>query len=154
MQQENDADDRNDDALLDERRLQRFDSAVNELGTVVDGNNFGAGRQARLDFGKPGLDVVDDGERVLPVALHGDTGNHFALAVEFGNAAPLIGRQLDAGDVANIDWSAALAFQDDLLDILDVADVAATPHHELGLGQLHDPPADVHVGSADSLSEF
>ena len=51
MQQENDADDRNDDALLDERRLQRFDSAVNELGTVVDGNNFGAGRQARLDFG-------------------------------------------------------------------------------------------------------
>ena len=47
MQQEHDADERDDDALLDQRALQRLDRPVDQLGAVVDRHDLDALRQAR-----------------------------------------------------------------------------------------------------------
>ncbi len=100
VQQEDDAHERDDEAFLDERRLQRGDGALDQLGAVVDRYDLRALGQARRDLGELRLDVVDDGERVLAEALHGDAGDDLALAVQLGDAAALVGHQLDARDVA------------------------------------------------------
>ena len=57
-------------------------------------------RQAAGDLGDLLLDVGDHVQRVLAVARHDDARHHLALAVELGQAAPLVRAQLDAGDVA------------------------------------------------------
>src|SRR5258708_1930873 len=42
VQQDHDADERNDDAFLGERSLQRLDRIVNEIGTVIDRDDLDA----------------------------------------------------------------------------------------------------------------
>ena len=107
MQQEHDAHQGDDQTFLEQRRLEGGDRAIDEVGTVVDGNDGGARRQASLDVRELCLDVVNHGERVLSEALHGNTGDDFAFSVQFGDTAPLIGSQLDMADVLD----AAPAFQ-------------------------------------------
>ena len=91
------------------------------------------------------LDVGDDVESVLPIALQGDAADHLALAVQLGQPAPLVRGQLDAGDVAQQDRGQALGLQDDLLEVGDAPQVAAAAHHVLGLGHLDDAAADVQL---------
>ena len=55
MQQEHDADERDDEALLDERALERVDRAVDEVGAVVDRPRCHALGQARRDLGERSL---------------------------------------------------------------------------------------------------
>jgi hypothetical protein len=109
-------------------------------------------RQARRDLGDLLLDVVDHLQRVLAVARHGDAGDHLALAVEFGDAAPLVRHQFDARDVADQHRRAALGLDHQLLDVGRAAQVAAAAHHVLGLGHLDHAAADVAVGIADRLA--
>ncbi len=135
-------------------RFERVDGAIDELGAVVDGQDLGAVGQARLDLRERRLDVVDDGERVLPVALDGDAGDDLALAVELGDAAPLVGRKLDARHVAQEHRRAAFGLEHDLLEVGDASQVAAAAHHELGLGELDHAAADVHVGGADRVADL
>ncbi len=117
VQQEDDADQRDDEAFLDKRGFERGDGALDEVGAVVDGNDLGAVRQAVLDLGKARLDVLDDRQRILPIALDGDAGDHLALAIQLGDAAPLVGRKLDAGHVAQQHGRAAFGLEHDLFDI-------------------------------------
>ena len=49
---------------------------------------------------------------------------------------------------------AAFGLQHDLLDVVDAAQIAASTHHEFGLGKFDDAPADVHVGVADAVAHF
>ena len=91
-----------DQRLLDQRALQRFDGALDQFRAVVDGADAHAlGQAAGVISASFVLDVGDHLQRVLAVARHGDARHHLAFAVEFGDAAPLVGHQLDAGDVAN-----------------------------------------------------
>ena len=70
------------------------------LRAVVDRHDLDAfGRLAAISA-KRCLDVVDHVERVDAEALQHDAARDLALAVEFGDAAPLVGPELDAGDVA------------------------------------------------------
>ena len=108
---------RDDDAFLDQRALERVDGAVDQVGAVIDRVEGDALRQARRDFGEPLLDVLDDGERILAEALQHDAGDDFALAVQLGDAAALVRRQLDARHVAQQHRHAAVVLDHDLLEI-------------------------------------
>jgi hypothetical protein len=154
VHQEHQADQGDDDAFLDQRGLQRGDGALDQLGAVVDRGDTDAGRQARRDLGQLLLDVADHLQRVLAVAGRGDAGDNLALAVEFGDAAPLVRPEFDARDVANQHRRAALGLHHQVFDVGLAAQVAAAAHHVLGLGHLHRTAADVAVGIADCLHHF
>ena len=136
------------------RRLQRRDRALDQLRAVVDGHDLRTLRQRGRDLGELRFHAVDDGERIGPVALHGDAADGLALAVELGDAAALVGCKLDAGDVAQEHRRPAFRLKHDLLDVGYPAEVAASAHHELGLGKLDHAAADVHVGGADRLAHL
>ena len=91
MEQEYDADEGDDGALLDQRAPERLDRAVDQVRAVVDRIDGDALRQARRDLGEASLDVADHGERILAEALQGNAGDDLALTVHLGNAAPLVG---------------------------------------------------------------
>ena len=150
MQQKDDADQRDDDALFGQRVLERLDRAVNQIGAVIDRLDCHALRQGRRDLGQLLLDAVDDMQRVLAVALQGDAADHLALAVEFGDAAALVGAELHARHVAQQHRGAALHLERDLLEILGVAQIAAAAHDIFGFRHLDHAAADIAVAGADA----
>ena len=141
-------------ALLEQRAAQGLDGAVDQLGAVVDRHHLHALGQRRRDLRQPRLDVGDDVERVGAEALQGDAAGHLAFAVELGDAAPLVGPKLDAGDVLEQHRRAAVGLDDDAFEVGDALDVAAAAHHELVLGELDRAAADVHVVLADDLAHL
>ena len=153
MQQENDADQRDDQAFLGQRALERVDGTVDQFGAVIDGLDADPRGQPGADLGNLGLEVVDDLQRILPVARHGDAGHHLALAVQLGQPAPLVGHQLDAADVGDAHRRAVLRLEDEVFDVLPAAQVAAAAHHVFGFGHLQRAAADVAVGIADHLGD-
>ena len=154
MQQEHDADQRHDDAFLDERALERLDRGLDQLGTVVDGNDLGAFRQAGRDLRQPRLDVVDDGQRIRAVTLEGDGARHLAVAVQFGDAAALVGAEFDPGDVLHPQRCPGIGLQHDVFDVFDAPEVAAAAHDEFEFGHLDRAAADVDVARTDRIAEF
>ena len=152
MQQEDDADERDNQALLDQRALQRVDGAVDESRTVVDRLDADAFGQARRDLGDTPFDVVDDRERVLAGALKGDAADNLALPVHFGDAAALVGGELDARHVLEQHRNAALVLDDDLLEVGQVLDIAAAAHGELCLRHFEGAAANIHVACLDDLA--
>src|SRR5205814_7706252 len=115
---------------------------------------FNALGQAPGQFGDSFLDVVDDIERVGTEALQHDAARHFAIAVEFGEAPAFVGSELDARHVLYQDRRAALVLEDDLLQVGDTLEIAATTHDELEFGQLDGASAVIHVAGADGVSDF
>ena len=99
MQQEHDADQRDDDALLEQRVLERVDGRVDQVRAVVDRHDLDRLRQAARNLREALLDVLDDVERIDAEALQHDAAGDLAFAVQFGDAAPFVGAELDAGDV-------------------------------------------------------
>src|SRR5262249_59969061 len=97
--------------------------------------------------------MLDDRKSVLAKALERDAGDHLALAVQLGNAAPFIGGELHAGDVREQHGYALVRFDYDLLEIGQVLDVAASAHRVLGLRHLDGTSADIHVAFADDISD-
>ena len=117
MQQEDHAHQGDDQAFLDERSLQRFDGAIDQVGTVIDGLDAHALRQARRHFRQPILHVLDHRQRVLAEALQRDSGDDLPLPVHLGDAAALVGGQLDARHVLEQHGHAALVLDHDLLEV-------------------------------------
>ena len=64
MQQKHDADQRDDEALLEQRVLERVDRRVNQVGAVIDRHDLDGFRQAAGDLRGAFLHVFDDVERV------------------------------------------------------------------------------------------
>ncbi len=95
MQQKYHADQSDDDALLDQRGVSAYRWRGRSVSrTVVDRIERDALRQAGRPFGQPILDVLDDGERVFTETLQHDAGDDFAFAVQLGNTAAFVRRQL------------------------------------------------------------
>ena len=154
VQEEHHADERDDRALLDQRSLERVDRAVDQVGAVVDrfdGHSLG---QARRDFGKAVLDVADHRQGVFTKPLQYDAGDDLAFPVHFGDAATFVGREFDPCHVLEQHRHAALALDDDLLQVGQALDVAAPAHRELGLRQLDGASAHVHVAGAQRLANL
>ena len=66
VQQKDDADQRDDEAFLEQRPLERVDGAVDQIGAVVDRLDAHALGQARRDLGEAVLDVLDDRKAFSP----------------------------------------------------------------------------------------
>ena len=115
MQEEDHADERHDGALLQQRAFQRIHGTVDQQRAVVDRHDRGAGRQADGHLGEPRLDVVDHRERIGAEALQRNAARHLAVAVELGNAAPLVGPDLHPGDVAQQYGRTAFQLHHDIL---------------------------------------
>src|SRR3546814_1607845 len=60
---------------------------VDELRTVIGGNDLHSWREARLECIELVLDRCDRFAGIFARAKNDDTARHFAFAVEFGNAA-------------------------------------------------------------------
>ena len=154
VQQEHDADERHDDALLDQRVLQSVDGRLDQLRAVVDRKDLGALRQARGNLGQALLDALDDVEGVGAEALQHDAAGDLAFTVHLGNAAPLVRPEFDPGDIPDTQRGAGIGLQRDVLDVGDALQVTAPAHHELELGELDRTAADVRVARPDRVAEL
>ena len=153
MQQEDHADQRHDDALLGQRVLQRVDRRLDQMRAVVDRHDLGALRQAAGDVRQALLDVVDHVQGIGAEALQHDAARHLALAVEFGDAAPLVRTDLDASHILDAQRHALSGLEHDVLDIGQRFDVATTAHDIFELGQLDRAAADILVAVAHGVTQ-
>src|ERR1700722_4849405 len=149
MQQEHDTDQRYDDALLEQRVLERGDGGVDQVGAVVDRDDLDRLRQAAGDLLEALLDVFDDVERVDAEALQHDAAGNLTLTVEFGDAAPLIGAKFDARHVPQQDRRAVIGLQHDVAEVVDTLEVTLAADDVFELGKLHRAAADVGVAGAN-----
>src|SRR6266446_3677492 len=154
MQQKDHADQRNDYTLFEKRVFERVDRAVDQVRPVINRQDLHAVRQAAGDFGDLRLDVLDDRQGVGPVALQHDPGDDFAVAVELGQAAPLIRTELDPCHVANAHRRAAVGLEYDCFEVRNTTDISAASHHVLALAHLDDAAADIPVAGTDRLGDF
>ena len=156
VQQEDDADQRHHQHLLDQLVAQGVDRALDELRAVVGDVDLHALGQAVLELGEPLLDPVDHLEGVLAEAQQHDAGDDLALAVHVDEAATHLGAQLDARDLAQQDRCVALRIDGDGdgLEIVERLDVALAANHELGLRHLDQAPAGLDVGALDRLADL
>ena len=151
MEQEHQAHQRDDQALLDQGRAQRLDRTHDEIGAIVDRLHADPLGQAAGQLHDLVLDPCDHRQRVLAVARDDDPGDHIALAVEIGNAAALVRYEFDPGNIADQHRCAAFGAQHQALDVLDATQVATSAHHVLGLGHFDHAAADVTVARRDHL---
>src|SRR5882762_6571610 len=152
MQQEHDADERDDDALLRERALERLDRVVDEVRSVIDRDDLDALRQGRRHIGEARLHIVDNVKRILTETLQRNAARDLALPVELGNASALIRTHFDPRYVLQQDRGALVDLQHDVREIGKAFDIATAAHDEFKLRQLHGASADVHVTTTDRIA--
>ena len=162
VKQEHHAHQRHDDELLDELLLKVRHRALDEAGTVIDADDLDARRQARLELFDFCLDRVDRLERVLARAHHDHTARDFAFAVQLGDAAPHLGADLQARDIAKSHGDSRLGRHErNLAKIVERLQIAGGAHHIFGFAQLQHRAAallvaalhrvhDLHVRDAES----
>ncbi len=145
VEQEDEADDRDDHGLLHQRVRQRGDRAHDQLRSVVGRDESHAVRQPeRRDLC---LDGPDHLQGVRADAHHHDAAHRLARAVVVGGAAADVRPELHAGDVTQSDRDAARPHRDHaLLEIGQVLHVAASAQHVLAAGQFEDAGADFGIG--------
>src|SRR5262249_17655166 len=95
VEQEEQDDEAHHDHLFGELVPQIVDGASDELRAIVGDDDVRAGRERALRLRQARFDAVDDAERVLTLAHDHDTAHHLALPVQLGNAAALLGAQMD-----------------------------------------------------------
>ena len=117
MHQKHHAHQRDDEAFFQQRALQGFDGAMDQIGTVIYRLDTHAFRKARGHLGNFAFDVLDHLQRVLPIARHDDAGHHFTFAVQLGEAAPFIRAKLDTRNVADQHRCAHLRLDYQILDV-------------------------------------
>src|ERR1700737_5014431 len=100
MQQEDEADWRHDHAFLEQRTLEGRYGGVDEVRAVIDRYDLHRFRQAAGDLLEALFHILDHIERVDAEALQDDAARDLSLAVQFGDAAPLVRAEFDSSDVA------------------------------------------------------
>ena len=130
------ADERDDGALFDERAFQSVDGGVDEVRTVVDGNDIRARGQARSQLRHALLHVIDHVERIEPEPLESNATRNLTLAVQLGNTAPFVGAEFDPGHIAQQNRCAVIDLDDDLAEIINAAQVRLAAHDIFKFGKL------------------
>ena len=148
VEQEDQADDRDDDRLLNQRVLQRVDGAEDQLRSVVGGDEANTVREAQR--GDLGFERLDHLQRIRADAHHDDAAHRLARAVPVGGAATNLRPEADTRHVTEPDGRAARADgHHALLEVRQRLDVAATAKHVLATGQFEHARADFRVGVAN-----
>ena len=150
VEEKDDADQGDDDRLLDQGAGQGLDGLVDQPGAVVGDRDLDVVRQPRLELGQPLLDPRDGRQRVGARSHHNDAAYRLALAVPVGETAPDLRPDGDVGDIGERERRPPGADAErDLLEVADVLDIAEPAHHVLAFAHLDQPPADVRVGALD-----
>lgn len=168
VEEEENADDADDDDFFNECVAEGGEGTADQFGAVVGGFDEDAGREAVFEFEEPGFGVFDDLVGIGAEAGNDDAADGFADAVVFADAAAHFAADLDGGDVAKEDGSAAgggyagVALcgshrgvstaghaEDDLTDVFDAAEVAAAADHVLVFGEFEGGATDVVIASLD-----
>ncbi len=68
--------------------FQIVDRPLNQLGTVIGGNDLHAFRHGRLDLRQLRLHALDNIERILAMAHDHNPADDITVAIEIGHAAP------------------------------------------------------------------
>ncbi len=95
MKEEQDADEGDDDDLLDELVFEELDAALDEPGPVVHRHDLDALGKTLLEFGKLGLHALDGLQGVLAEAHDHHAAGHVALAVEVREAPSQLRAEVD-----------------------------------------------------------
>ena len=154
VQQEDDRDQRHDDAFLDQRRFEGLDRGFDQFRAIVDGHDLGARREVAGDLRELFLGIFDDGERIRAKPLQDDAARDFPFTIQLGDAASLVGNDLDTRDIADPQRDAALGLQDDVFDIGHAFQIAAATHHEFEFRQLDRAAADIHVAASHRVADL
>ena len=154
VQQEHDAHQCDDDALLQQRVLERVDGGVDQVGAVVDRHDLDRFRQAARDLRKALLDVLNHVQRIDAKTLQHDAAGDLALAVELGNAAALVRPQFDAGDVPEQHRRAVTGLEHDIAEVVDAPQIALAADDVFELGQFDGAAADIGIAGADRVAHL
>ena len=96
------------------------------------------------------LDAFDGGQGVLTPAHDNHAANHFALAIQFGDATTHLRSQVNIGNVLQQHRRAVgVHAQRDLLKFLDTLDITRGAHHVFRFGHFNDRAADLLVTTLD-----
>ena len=148
VEQEDQADDRDDDRLLDQRVGQGLDGPEDQLRPVVRRDE--ADTVWKTQRGNLRLERANHLQRIGADAHHHDATDGLAGAVPVGGAAANLRPVAHARDVAEPDGRAARTDRHDaLLEILQLLDVAAPAQHVLATGEFEHACAHFRVGIAD-----
>src|SRR5713101_7932126 len=120
VQQEDRADERDNDRLLEQRAPQCLDRPVDQVRAVVPRHDPDAGRQRGRDLGDPLLDAVDHSQRVLAIAHHDDPADGLPYSITLGDPEPQVGPDRHPGYIT--DPYRAPVFPDADRDLPDVPD--------------------------------
>ncbi len=100
MEEEQEADERDDDEFLDELLLEVGDGAPDQARAIVGRNDLHSGGQAGLQLLELRLDGTDRFQRVLARSHDDDAAGDLAFAVQLGNPAAHLRADLNARHVA------------------------------------------------------
>ena len=132
--------------------LQVFHGTFDQVAAVVDRDDLHALRQSFFQSLEFAAHPCDGRQRVFAVAHHHDAAGHLAFTVEFSQAAPQFGAEMNVGQLLEIDRRAVGIHTDrNHLQIAQAPDVAGGAHHVFGLAHLHQAPAHVVVAALDGL---
>ena len=152
VEQERARDERDDEQFLGELLQEVRDGSFDQGGAVIDRDDFDSLREAALQLVELVLDGLDHGLRVGALADDDDPAGDLAFAVQLGDAAAELGRQLHPGDVADRDRDAAcLRPQRDVAEVLQGPEIAGHAHHIFGARALDHRSARLVVGLANGL---
>src|ERR1041384_634982 len=87
-----------DHPLFHKLLAQYGNGSMNEIGPIVGGNEVDTLRQGRRDLYQLGFDPLDHREGVLASAHDHAAADRLTLAVQFGNAPPLVRPKVDMGN--------------------------------------------------------
>src|SRR5437899_2202717 len=97
---------------------------------------------------------------IAPMAMamppNDDAANDFAASVELGHAAPDVTAEMNVSDILQVNRCAVFHFEDDVLDVLNLFDVAASANVILGRRDFEDLAADIgitHLDRADDVAK-
>ncbi len=83
-----------------------------------------------------------------------DAARDLSFAVQFGDAAPFVGAELDAGNVAQQDRRAVARLQHNVAEVVDALEVPLAPYDVFELREFDGSAADVGIAGADRFSHL
>ncbi len=155
MEQKDDADDRDDNALFEQLSTQRFNRALNQLRAVISDLDLHALGQSLLQLGQLRLYVLDHLPGIRAEANHHDAAHGFALAVQFRKSAADLRSVLHGCDVLQEDRRAVPVYTHGrLVEVVEGLDIAQAPDHELLFRDLQQSSPYVVVAALDCHPDF
>ncbi len=152
MPQEQRADDRDDDELLDQLAGEVVDRSPDQRRPVIGRHDLDARRQTGFQGFELGLDRCNGGACIGARAKHDDAACDLTFAVQFGHPAPHVRPDLHRRDIGQRHGHAARGRLDrQRAEIVEIGEIAAGADDIFGLGLLDDRTPSFLVAALDRV---